>query len=77
MFTEEYQVESLRQYFPVFDKLKKDFFVGEMIWNFADFATAQGQLYDDLPFPCKVILDHPMKPEYTNLYQLYIYKTLS
>ncbi|CAH3193309.1 unnamed protein product [Porites evermanni] len=42
MFSEEYQVESLLQYFPVFDKLKKEFFIGEMIWNFADFMTQQG-----------------------------------
>ena len=31
------------QYFPVFDKLKKEFFIGEMIWNFADFMTQQGE----------------------------------
>lgn len=31
------------QYFPVFDKLKKEFFIGEMIWNFADFMTQQGK----------------------------------
>lgn len=42
MFSEEYQVESLLQYFPVFDKLRKEFFIGEMIWNFADFMTQQG-----------------------------------
>ena len=38
------QVESLLQYFPVFDKLRKEFFIGEMIWNFADFMTQQGEL---------------------------------
>lgn len=32
------------QYFPVFDKLRKEFFIGEMIWNFADFMTQQGEL---------------------------------
>ncbi|EDO44612.1 predicted protein [Nematostella vectensis] len=42
MFTEEYQIESIDQYFPVFDKLRKEFLVGEMIWNFADFMTQQG-----------------------------------
>ena len=31
------------QYFPIFDKLKKEFFIGEMIWNFADFMTQQGE----------------------------------
>ncbi|RMX53791.1 hypothetical protein pdam_00000376 [Pocillopora damicornis] len=35
-------VESLLQYFPVFDELRKEFFIGEMIWNFADFMTQQG-----------------------------------
>lgn len=42
MFTEEYQEEVMKQHFAVFDTLRKDFLVGEMIWNFADFATAQG-----------------------------------
>ena len=46
MFTEEYQVDSIKEYFPVFDKYRKQFFVGEMIWNFADFATIQGKLLD-------------------------------
>jgi len=41
MFTEDYQVETIQQYFPVFDKLRKEFFVGELIWNFADFMTKQ------------------------------------
>ena len=35
------QVETIQQYFPVFDKLRKEFFVGELIWNFADFMTKQ------------------------------------
>ena len=43
MFTEDYQVESVKQYFPIFDKYKKSFFIGEMIWNFADFATKQSK----------------------------------
>lgn len=41
MFTEDYQVETIQQYFPVFDKLREEFFVGELIWNFADFMTKQ------------------------------------
>ena len=43
MFTEDYQVEAIKKYFPVFDQYKKQFFIGEMIWNFADFATAQSK----------------------------------
>ena len=30
-------------YFPVFHKSKKEFFVTEIIWNFAEFMTAQGK----------------------------------
>lgn len=40
MFSEEYQCEFLDQYHKVFDEL--DFFIGEHVWNFADFATKQG-----------------------------------
>lgn len=40
MFTEEYQNEVLRLSHNVFDRL--DFFIGEHVWNFADFATKQG-----------------------------------
>lgn len=41
MFTEEFQVEFLTEYHKVFDSLKKEFLVGEMVWNFADFMTVQ------------------------------------
>lgn len=40
MFTEEYQVEFYRANHEVFDEF--DHFVGEQVWNFADFATGQG-----------------------------------
>ena len=40
MFTEEYQVDYLEANHEVFDK--NDFFIGEQVWNFADFATIQG-----------------------------------
>ena len=36
------EVGTIEQYFPVFDKLRKEFLVGELIWNFADFMTKQG-----------------------------------
>ena len=42
MFSEEYQVDTIKEYFPIFDKYRKKFLVGEMIWNLADFATKQG-----------------------------------
>ncbi|KAK2141385.1 hypothetical protein LSH36_1110g00041 [Paralvinella palmiformis] len=41
VFTEDYQVEFLKQYHAVFDKYRTRFLVGEMVWNFADFMTDQ------------------------------------
>jgi beta-glucuronidase len=41
MFTEDYQMEVLLNTWPVFDQFRGSFFIGEMIWNFADFQTAQ------------------------------------
>ncbi|WP_394185612.1 beta-glucuronidase [Metabacillus halosaccharovorans] len=40
MFTEEYQVEYYRVNHEILDEYKE--FVGEQVWNFADFATSQG-----------------------------------
>jgi beta-glucuronidase len=40
MWSEEYQIELLAMFHRVFDRF--DAVVGEHIWNFADFATAQG-----------------------------------
>nr|CAD7404711.1 unnamed protein product [Timema poppensis] len=43
MWTEDYLMLTLKQHFPVFDKLRGEgFLLGEMIWNFADFQTPQG-----------------------------------
>lgn len=42
MFTEEYQKEVLQNYHSVFDQKRKQYVIGELIWNFADFMTAQG-----------------------------------
>lgn len=39
MFTEEFQVEFLKGYCKVLDKLP--FLIGEHVWNFSDFATKQ------------------------------------
>ena len=42
-FSEEFQSEYLSQYFGVFDRLRDlGMLVGEHVWNFADFMTAQG-----------------------------------
>ncbi len=40
MFSEEFQVEFLREYLDVMDS--KDYVVGAHVWNFADFKTGQG-----------------------------------
>lgn len=39
MFTEEYQLEYYKMYHRVIDGLEN--FIGEQVWNFADFATTQ------------------------------------
>ena len=44
MYTEEYLCDIIKEHFQVFDSLRQmenNYLVGEMIWNFADFATAQ------------------------------------
>ena len=40
MFTEEYQIEYYKMNHKVLDELSN--FIGEQVWNFADFATSQG-----------------------------------
>jgi len=40
MFTEEYQVEFYEANHEVFDEIP--YFIGEQVWNFADFQTSQG-----------------------------------
>jgi len=43
VFTEDYQSELLLRHHRAFDMLRaKPWFIGEHIWNFADFMTAQG-----------------------------------
>ena len=43
MWSEEYQKELFEENFAAFDELReKGYFVGEMVWNFADFMTKQG-----------------------------------
>lgn len=41
MFSEEYQKNLLEQYHLVLDQKRKDYVIGELIWNFADFMTEQ------------------------------------
>lgn len=42
MFTEEFQVQFLEEYHKVFDKARQHSLIGELVWNFADFVTGQG-----------------------------------
>ena len=42
VFTEEYQVQLMKETFKAFDKARSEgWFIGEHIWNFADFMTKQ------------------------------------
>ncbi|XP_012619547.1 beta-glucuronidase [Microcebus murinus] len=41
MFSEEYQRSLLERYHSVLDQKRKEYVVGELIWNFADFMTNQ------------------------------------
>lgn len=41
MFSEEYQKALLENYHLVLDQKRKEYVVGELIWNFADFMTSQ------------------------------------
>ncbi|KAI0212759.1 Beta-glucuronidase [Lamellibrachia satsuma] len=41
VFTEDYQVDFMREYHAVFDVFRKKYLAGEMVWNFADFMTVQ------------------------------------
>ena len=45
MFSEEFQAEYYRRINEVFDQ--RPFFIGEHVWNFADFATIQGPMRVD------------------------------
>lgn len=46
MFSEDYQSELLIKHHRAFDQLRSQgWFIGEHIWNFADFMTAQGRFY--------------------------------
>ena len=43
VFTEEYQYDLMKNHFKAFDTSRvRGGFIGEMIWNFADFMTKQG-----------------------------------
>ncbi len=66
MFTEEYQKTVLQNYHNVLDQKRKEFVIGELIWNFADFMTAQGrkQVFLEHIAHCSLMhaLDKSMRP---------------
>ncbi|XP_074869413.1 beta-glucuronidase [Carettochelys insculpta] len=41
MFSEEYHTAVLKEYHSILDKKRKEYVIGELIWNFADFMTDQ------------------------------------
>ena len=42
VWSEEYQTQQLSKHFEAFDNLRNQgFFIGEFVWNFADFKTGQ------------------------------------
>lgn len=41
MFSEEYQTALLENYHLILDEKRKEYVIGELIWNFADFMTNQ------------------------------------
>jgi beta-glucuronidase len=44
VWSEEFQVRQFSKHFEAFDHLRKEgFFIGEFVWNFADFKTAQSK----------------------------------
>lgn len=44
MFSEEYQTALLKNYHLILDEKRKEYVIGELIWNFADFMTNQSPL---------------------------------
>jgi hypothetical protein len=46
LFCEEYQISLFKEHHLVFDKYKnKSILYGELVWNFQDFMTDQGEFY--------------------------------
>ena len=65
MFTEEYQNIVLQSYHSVFDQKGKQYVIGELTWNFADFMTVQGTKTIELSLP-------PIKESLHNLIRLLV-----
>ncbi|KAL9981667.1 hypothetical protein ACROYT_G010405 [Oculina patagonica] len=61
LYTEEYQVDTMKQYFPVFDRLRKEFLAGEMIWTFTDYNVLES--YDVMSANTKGLLTRQRQPK--------------
>lgn len=48
VWSEEYQIQLFQRFYEAFDKLRNEgFFIGEFVWNFADFKTFQSKFRSD------------------------------
>lgn len=46
VWSEEFQAQQFSKHFEAFDTLRHSgFFIGEFVWNFADFKTAQSKFF--------------------------------
>jgi beta-glucuronidase len=51
VWSEEFQSQQFSKHFEAFDKLRSEgFFIGEFVWNFADFKTAQSKKINELSY---------------------------
>ncbi|XP_022808391.1 beta-glucuronidase-like [Stylophora pistillata] len=61
LYTEEYQVDTMKQYFPVFDRLRKEFLAGEMIWTLTDYNVLES--YDIMSTNTKGLFTRQRQPK--------------
>lgn len=51
VWSEEFQTQQFSKHFEAFDSLRNaGFFIGEFVWNFADFKTAQSKSHLSITF---------------------------
>lgn len=66
VWSEEFQTQQFSKHFEAFDKLRTNgFFIGEFVWNFADFKTAQSKLKHASQFIHKA--NNSLKTAYTRV----------
>lgn len=57
------QVDTMRRCFPVFDRLRKEFLAGEMIWTFSDYHTLESK-YNNLMIYSVSIIHWSLQGQY-------------